>query len=717
MGRLLTRFRRAPNVLASVVAWCCVPALLSCTNDSLDPDGASVASVVVTPNRLSVGVGASVPITAEVRDAGGTVLHGRKVAWASKNPSIAAVSDAGVVTGVAPGEVQVAATAEGKSALVNVTVNPKAVATIRLTPSGDQGLLVGQTKQMTAETLDSDDNSLPGRPVTWSSSSTAVASVSNTGLITALSAGGTVVTAASEGRTAVVAVTVSTVPLATITVTPATDTVIVTQTLQLTAVAKDAQGGLLTGRTMAWITSDAARATVSSTGLVTGVTPGTVTITASAEGKTGTASITVKEKPVGAVILSPAQVSIETGETRQLTAQVTDDQGNTLTGRQVTYASDKPAIATVSAAGVVTGVAAGSAKITATSEGKSGTADVTVTPVAVANVQISPPTADLIVGQSTTLAAVPADAKGNVLTGRSASWTSGAPSVATVSQAGVVNAVGVGSAVIFATVEGKTGSANISVRRLAVTSVAVAPASSNIGVGASVQLAATVRSGATVLTDRVVGWTSSNEAVAVVSSTGRVTGLKAGAVTITATSEGVSGTAFVAVGIASVFVSPTPTSVVAGQTRQLTAVARDASNTAVPGVPFQWSSASTAIATVDANGLVRGVAAGTVAVSAAVGTVSGSASVSVTPAPVANVVITPSAPNVTAGQTVQLTATLTDAAGNVLTGRVVQWSSNNILRATVNSSGLVSTSSTNKGTVTITATAEGKSGSAIVTVQ
>jgi uncharacterized protein YjdB len=91
--------------------------------------------------------------------------------------------------------------------------------------------------------------------------------------------------------------------------------------------------------------------------------------------------------------------------------------------------------------------------------------------------------------------------------------------------------------------------------------------------------------------------------------------------------------------------------------------------------------------------------------------------VSVTPAPVANVVVTPSAPNVTAGQTVQLTATLTDAAGNVLTGRVVQWSSNNILRATVNSSGLVSTSSTNKGTVTITATAEGKSGSAIVTVQ
>ena len=721
MGRHLTRVRHVPNaVRAGVLAsFALIAPLLSCTNDSLDPDRAAVASVVVTPNRLNVGVGASAPITVEVRDAAGAVLHGRKVAWASKNASIASVSEAGVVTGVAPGEVQVAATAEGKSALANVTVNPKAVATIRLTPGGDQSLLVGQTKQMTAETLDSDGSPLPGRPVTWSSSSAAIASVSATGLITGIAAGGTVITAASEGRTAVFAVTVSTVPIATIGVTPANDTVVVTQTLQLTAVAKDAQGSTLTGRTMAWITSDAARATVSSTGLVTGVSPGSVTITASAEGKTGTALITIKDKPVGAVIVSPAQASIETGQTRQLTAQVTDDQGNTLTGRQVTYTSDNSAVATVSSAGLVTGVAVGSAKITATSEGKSGTADITVTPVAVANVQISPPTADLIIGQSTGLTAVPTDARGTVLAGRTASWTSGAPSVATVSQTGVVTAVGAGSAVIFATVEGKTGSANINVRRLAVTSVAVAPASSNLGVGASVQLAATVRSGATILTDRVVGWSSSNEAVAVVSSTGRVTGLKAGAVTITATSEGVSGTAFVAVGIASVFVSPTPTSVVAGQTRQLTAVARDASNTTVPGVPFQWSSASNAIATVDGNGLVTGVAPGTVNISAAVGSVSGAASVSVTPAPVANVVVTPSAPTVPLGGQVQLTATLTDAAGNVLTGRVVQWSSNNLNRATVNSSGLVTvtTSSSNKGTVTITATSEGKSGSAIVTVQ
>jgi uncharacterized protein YjdB len=687
-------------------------ALASCTGDSLDPGG-GVANVVVTPNRLSVGVGASAPLTVEVRDAGGKVLAGRKVVWATKDAAIATVSGSGVVTGVSPGSVQIAATAEGKSAIVDVTVNPKAVATIRLTPAGDQQLLVGQTRQMTAEPLDGDGNVLSGRSLTWSTSSASVATVSATGLITGVATGSAVITAASEGKTAVVAVTVSSVPIATISVTPATDTVVVSQTLQLTATAKDAQGGALTGRAIAWSSSDASKATVSSTGLVTGVSPGAVTISASSEGKTGSSSITVNPKPVGAVILSPTQVSIEVGATKQLTAQVTDDQGNVLSGRPIAFSSNNTSIATVSSSGLITAVAIGSATITATSEGKTGTADVTVTAVPVASVDVSPPTANLIVGQTGVFVAVAKDAKGNVLTGRAVSWTSGAPSVATVSSAGVVTAVGAGSAVIFATIEGKIGSATVTVRQLAVTSVTVAPATSNIAVGGSVQLSATVRSGTTIL-DRVVGWTSSNDAVAVVSSGGRVTGLKAGTVTITATSEGVTGTAFVAVGISSVVVTPNPTSVNVAWTKQLTAVARDASNNTVAGVAFQWSSASPQTATVDGAGLVTGVAPGTVSIAASVGTATGSSSVTVTLAPVSTVTVTPPTSTVAVNQTVQLAATLKDAQGNVLTGRSVSWSSSSNTIATV-VGGLVTGKA--KGTVTITATSEGKSGTATVTVQ
>ena len=712
---------RQPNVArAAALAMLVAAGVSSCARDTLDPDRTAVASVVVTPNRLSVGVGATAPLSVEVRDGAGSLLTDRKVAWATKDPKIATVSTSGVVTGVAVGPVQIAATAEGKSAIVEVTVNPKSVATIRLSPAGDQQMLIGQTRQMTAQTLDSDGNPLTGRAVTWSTSSTGVATVSASGLITAVAAGGAVVTATSEGRTAVVAVTVSSVPIATISVTPVNDTVVVSQTLQLTGVAKDAQCATLPGRQLTWTSSDATKATVSSTGLVTGVAAGAVIITAGAEGKSGTSSITIKPKPVGAVILSPAQVSIEVGATRQLTAQVTDDAGNVLTGRPVSFVSDNPSVATVSNSGLVTGVAAGAAKITATSEGKSGTADVVVTPVPVSTVEISPGTTDMTVGQSTTLAAVAKDAKGNVLTGRAVAWTSGAPTVATVSSSGVVTAVGAGSAVIFATIEGKTGTATVNVRQLSVTSVTVAPASSNIAVNASVQLSATVRSGATILTDRVVGWTSSNDVVAIVSSTGRVTGLKAGAVTITATSEGVSGTAFVAVGIASVTVTPNPTSVAAGATRQLTATARDGSNSTVQGVPFQWSSAAVQTATVSSTGLVTGKAVGTVNITASVGSVTGSSAVTVTAAPVATVTVAPSTGSVSRSknESLQLTATLKDANGNVLTGRTVTWASSNTVIATVSSSGLVkpATGSLLTGTVTITAMSEGKSGTASITV-
>ena len=82
--------------------------------------------------------------------------------------------------------------------------------------------------------------------------------------------------------------------------------------------------------------------------------------------------------------------------------------------------------------------------------------------------------------------------------------------------------IGNGNAVVFATIEGRIGSAVVNVRQVAVTSVTVTPSTNNIAVGGNVQLTATVRAGQTVLTDRIVGWTSSNESIATVSSISRI---------------------------------------------------------------------------------------------------------------------------------------------------------------------------------------------------
>src|SRR5438477_126500 len=122
-------------------------------------------------------------------------------------------------------------------------------------------------------------------------------------------------------------------------------------------------------------------ATASSTGLVTGVTVGSATITATSEGKSGSATVTVTAVavPVASVAVSPPTPSLSVGGTVQLTAAPQDSAGNALTGRTVTWASSDATVASVSTTGLVRGVAVGSATITATSEGKSGTAKVTVT--------------------------------------------------------------------------------------------------------------------------------------------------------------------------------------------------------------------------------------------------------------------------------------------------------------------------------------------------
>jgi len=152
------------------------------------------------------------------------------------------------------------------------------------------------------------------------------------------------------------------------------------------------------------------------------------------------------------------------GGTVQLTAATRDAAGNVLAGRNITWTSDAPSVATVSTTGLVRGVAVGNAMITATSEGQSGTATVGVTLAPVASVTVSPSSASVLVGASVQLGATPKDANGNTLAGRAITWASSNPAVATVTAGGgLVTGVGSGTATITATSEGTNGSASVAV--------------------------------------------------------------------------------------------------------------------------------------------------------------------------------------------------------------------------------------------------------------
>src|SRR5437870_4799454 len=306
-----------------------------------------------------------------------------------------------------------------------------AVASVTISPA-PASVQVGQTLQLTATPKDSAGGTLTGRTVTWMSGNTSVAAVSSSGQVTGVAPGSATITATSEGKTSTAAITVTTVPVASVTVSPATASIRVGQTTQVTATPKDSAGGTLAGRTVTWKSSDTTVATVSPSGQVTGVAPGSATITATSEGKTSTAAITVTTVPVASVTVSPATASVAVGQTLQLTATPKDSTGTALTGRSVTWVSSNPGVATVSSNGLVTSGAVGTATITATSEGKAGSAAVTVTPVPVASVAVAPATASLTVGQTAQLTATPKDSAGGTLAGRTVTWRSGDTTGATV---------------------------------------------------------------------------------------------------------------------------------------------------------------------------------------------------------------------------------------------------------------------------------------------
>ena len=257
----------------------------------------------------------------------------------------------------------------------------------------------------------------------------------------------------------------------TVTVAPPSASVAAGATVSLQATVKDQNGALMPGQSIDWSTSNAAAATVSSSGVVTGVAAGSATITATSSGKVGTSSITVTAAPppapvVTTVTVSPPSASIVAGGTVSLQATVKDQNGNVMSGQSVSWSTSNAAAAIVGSSGIVTGVAAGSATITATSSGKTGTSSVTVTaapppaPVVTA-VTVSPSSASVVAGATVTLQATVKDQNGNVMTGQPVAWSTSNAAVATVSSSGVVTGVAAGSATVTATSSGKSGTSSI----------------------------------------------------------------------------------------------------------------------------------------------------------------------------------------------------------------------------------------------------------------
>jgi len=267
----------------------------------------------------------------------------------------------------------------GSACSVGDSHAPIPVESVVVTPQVLQ-LLAGTAGALVAEVKDGSGNVLRDRRLVWASANPAIATVSDNGVVTGVSAGSVDIAATSEGKSAVATVTVVPVPprVSTVRVAPDNVYVYVAAGADLVATPYDGQGTAIGGRSAVWTTNNVSVAAISQTGHVTGLVPGTAVITAVVDGVAGYANVTVRLVPVAKVLIIPSSASVGEGKSRALVAQLTDAAGNVLTNRSVTWSSSNTGIATVDQSGVVRGVRRGTVTITATSEGKFGTASIRV---------------------------------------------------------------------------------------------------------------------------------------------------------------------------------------------------------------------------------------------------------------------------------------------------------------------------------------------------
>jgi alpha-amylase len=262
---------------------------------------------------------------------------------------------------------------------------------------------------------------------------------------------------------------------------------------------------------------------------------------------------------VTGVTVSPTSATINVGATQQLTATIAPTNA---TNKNVTWTSSNSAVATVSASGLVTGIASGSATITVSSVDGSKTAAcaITVNAIAVTGVTLSPTSASISVAGTQQLTATIAPTNA---TNKNVTWTTSNSAIATVSSSGLVTGVASGSATITVTTASgtKTATSAITVNSTVITptGVTISPTSATISIAGTQQLTATVAP--TNATNKNVTWTTSNSAIATVSTSGLVTGVASGSATITVTTVSGSRTATSSITVTATAITPTGVSV------------------------------------------------------------------------------------------------------------------------------------------------------------
>lgn len=496
----------------------------------------------VLPQVTSVAGGVVVNFIAQgLYSDGSNSDETQNASWVSSNPSVATVN-LGEVTTDSAGNTTISAEWNGFSASADLTVTDATFSSLNIDPSS-LILANGTSGKLTATAIFSDGSSVDvSNQTDWTSDMTGVANVDGTGLVTATGVGNATITGDYDGNTQTAAVNVTSATLSTISVSPATASVANGLTRQFTATANFSDGtsqNVTSGVT--WSSSNTGTATIDTLGLASAQNTGTTVITADYQSQTSTANLTVTDATVLSLTIEPDSITVEKGGKANITVMANFSDGTSDDVTSVaTVTTDNAAIASINADNTIQAIGVGSANVTAAfNSAQSQPIPVTVTNATVSSITITPDPLSLAKGTSQQLTATAefSDGTSRDITDDVA-WSTANSNLVSVSSSGLVRAIDVTAGTIITADSGDVDATlNVAVTNATVSSIAVMPNPVTIAKGDSEQLTvtATFSDASTQDVTNQSSWSSSDQNIARVDSTGVVEAVGEGSATLAAT--------------------------------------------------------------------------------------------------------------------------------------------------------------------------------------
>ena len=670
---------------------------------SITVTDATLTSLALTPASSTIRVGDYVYLTMTGTFSDGlnldiTLLN---TALTSDTPTVGQIINKRFAVGSNIGNATITGVVHGMGAsTTKFQVLSNVVSSIAITPA-TATIASDGTQQFTATATYADGTTGDVSTKTaWTSSMPSLLSIDANGLATAGSATGiATVTGKYNGATATAAVTVqraSTESLTSIAVTPAGSQIATGTAEQLTAIGTYADGTTSNiSSSVVWSSSNTTIVNVSATGYATGIAAGLASVQAASGTISNAVIVRVSAATVRSVAITPTTASFAAGATQQFTLTGTFSDGTTQNlSQSAIWSTSTPGVATISSAGLATGVAAGTVQLSASYNGQSDFVTATVTPATLQSILVSPTSSHAAVGTTAQFTA-----KGTYSDGSSKDitssviWMSSSNGIATVGATGIATGIGVGLASIQAAVGGVSNAALLKVGTGVLTSVAISPSGTSFADGTMQQftLTGTFSDGTTQNLSSSAVWSSSNPAVATISPMGLADGAGAGSVQFTATYGGLTGTTstvtVTSATLVSVAITPSSPRFADGTAQQFTVTGTfsDGTTQDLTG-QASFSSSNAAIVSVSAGGIAQGVSPGTAQILSTVDGITGrTQSVTVTAATLVSIAVTPNSASIADGTSQQFTAigTFSDGSTQDLSSQAV-WTSSNAQALTIN---------------------------------